>query len=221
MFFDPSRDFDKLNLKATIVSAVVIDNDDPEQLFRIKIRCNEIHKGVPDEHLPWARPVAIPIGPGSGTVQGLIAIPNINTKVAVMFQDNSDNYPVYLGAIMTEDVKLNELLEDYPNSYGWIDKANNKFFINTNTNNVVFHHKSGTKINIDGSGNIEITGATTNLNVNGDLNVKSSGNVKIDGNIQLTMDAPTIHLNSGSPSSPTALSPRPATGQSSPTIPEK
>ena len=70
------------------------------------------------------------------------------------------------------------LKEDYPDSYGFIDKAKNWFKINTRKNKAEFVHSSGTLIKIDKEGNvtIHIKGNLKQI-IDGDYTLQIKGNM--------------------------------------------
>ena len=90
------------------------------------------------------------------------------------------NEPVVSG-LVTNPVDLEDahytLKEDYPNSYGFIDKVKNWYRINMAKQKAEFVHSSGTQIKIDKNGNVTIW-VTGNLKqvIEGDYTLKVKGN---------------------------------------------
>ena len=81
-----------------------------------------------------------------------------------MFVDDNIYNGLYLGCLPNV---TDELLTDYPNSYGYIDRSGSLFVANTNTDNYMFQHVSGTTFLVDAKGNLKIQVANNQVNMNG------------------------------------------------------
>ena len=75
-----------------VVSALVVDNVDPESFGRIKVQFNWLQKG---EQSFWAR-VATPM---AGNEQGIYFLPEIDDEVLVVFEHGKIEYPVVIGSL--------------------------------------------------------------------------------------------------------------------------
>lgn len=197
-------------IKGLIVTGTVIDNNDPLKLLRIRVRVPQIHAKIEDSDLPWARPVskAGPMGM-SGAVSG-ISVPAIGSRVFIQFTDSSVYAPAYIGDIVDASSMAPELLEDYPDSYGFIDAAGNLFFVNTKQGTIRLVHVSGSTINIEQNGSINIVSADKVV-MSGTKSVEVIGAkfVNISGGDAVDMRAARIDLNrSTSGSKPIAVVPR-------------
>lgn len=181
---------------------VVIDNNDPEKIQRIKVRSHDLHRGIPDEALPWAIKCS---GPGQGNSDkgvGTISVPVIGSKVLIKNQNDSQYYPMYMAIPNTEDLKIQELVEtDYPHVYAKIDRSGNLFWFNTKQDHMLIEHVSGTSFFVDGAGRVKIEVAdskvgpdatspnqrgvdidiigTTDIKVSGDSKVHTQGNTEV------------------------------------------
>lgn len=229
--------------------AIVIDNNDPKEAGRVKVKVFPMFNGVSNSDLPWA----IPADPSFGGIsnRGSINVPDINSHVFVFFENGDHRFPVYFaGAPAIEngepDVPTlsrkddgtvqsinSNLSSNVPTASGgsWNEPSsaynpsypNNRVFrskngviieIDDTDGNVRFHiyHPSGTRTEIDNSGNkVEHVNATKTTVVVGDDNIEvkgkhdmtvngtwgvrilSSGKIVADGTIDIT--APTINLN--------------------------
>jgi hypothetical protein len=85
----------------------VEDNNDPDQLGRVRVRILGLHtekkvqtaeEGIPTDELPWAIPVN-PITGGSVSGLGLNGIPVNGSWVAIFFIGGSHLTPAYFGSI--------------------------------------------------------------------------------------------------------------------------
>lgn len=202
--------------------ALVINNNDPLKIGRIKVRVNGIHDNLSDEMLPWSMSCTAQFGSGIGT-NGL-NIPEVGTYVWLLFCSNDLYSSLYFGGAnqITSSVD-NDLLEDYPNSYGWVDSSGNLFVVNKTKGYLKIQLISGATICWDNNGlsintsNVGpgINNAGFNFNVIGPVNFNcsdsfnvnaSSVNINASGNISI--NGSHVGLNdSGSGSSTTVTEP--------------
>ena len=75
-----------------VVSALVIENVDPESIGRIKVLFNWLQEG---EQSFWAR-VATPM---AGAEMGIYFLPEIDDEVLVVFEHGKIEYPVVIGSL--------------------------------------------------------------------------------------------------------------------------
>ena len=108
----------------TYHEAIVVDNNDPRKLCRIKARIKVLHDGIPDKHLPWAIPMyAHSDGAYNGERMkgdpkkwsGLMYIPKVKSKVLLKFFNGDNHYPVWFGYTVDEKTFLPESILHYPN----------------------------------------------------------------------------------------------------------
>ena len=78
--------------------ATVVDNNDPENSYRVKVRVDIIHENIPDDQLPWAARVG-PTFMGFGDADIDHAVPEVGTKVLTLFVANDPNSILYLGCL--------------------------------------------------------------------------------------------------------------------------
>lgn len=203
-----ATDFKSRTLTGRIATGIVVINQDPLYLGRIKVRINELHpQTLDDENLPWVESWSFLSNANS---QGNIRIPDIGTKCRILFPSDD----LYSGVYITSLPNIsNELLEDYPNSYGMIDRSGNLLLINTNKDTCTFYHVSGTNLNIDGAGRTKIqianyvntnddasisNNAGLDIEIIGDLNIKATRDINLQGkNLNINMDN-SINVNSNS-----------------------
>ncbi len=75
-----------------VVSALVVDNVDPESFGRIKVQFNWLQEG---EQSFWARVTT----PMAGNEQGIYFLPEIDDEVLVVFEHGKIEYPVVIGSL--------------------------------------------------------------------------------------------------------------------------
>lgn len=79
-----------------IFRALVVDNEDPEGIGRVKVRIYPLHglDNVSDANLPWAS-MCSPFGSANS---GSFIVPEVGNTVFVAFEGGDSNYPIYLGS---------------------------------------------------------------------------------------------------------------------------
>ena len=75
---------------------VVIDNDDPSQLARLKVRVPAL---MQDAEIGWARPALPFAGPGHGHVM----VPEVDAMVWVEFEAGNLDQPIWSGCFYAEN----------------------------------------------------------------------------------------------------------------------
>lgn len=197
-------------IKNMIVVGDVVDNNDPEKLLRIRVRVPLVHRDVTDGNLPWARPITLAAVSGMTGTSGAIAIPAKGSKVALIFTDESLYNACYLGSMADTETLPDELLEGYPDSYGWIDSGGNLVFVNTKTKEMKLVHVSGSKFFIKQDGAIDIVSAAKiNVSSQTDIEILAANSVRIHGGPSIDVRASRIDLNkSTSGNSPETVQPR-------------
>jgi hypothetical protein len=210
MFTNLSQDQRKQRFDLGSYIGIVVDNNDPLHMQRIRVRIHEIHRGLADKEIPWAiRQCPAMQGMGGGISN--VGVPALYTKVEVRFMDDSINYPKYVGSLSNSTDLVNaEFLTHYPNVYGFTDAAGNIFKVDTTSGSetVNFTHKSGLTISISSEGNCSINANDVSIMANGKMNLGSTGDLHISSKGTLYFDATAVQSNSGSPASQTALVPR-------------
>ena len=142
---------------------VVVYNEDPLRLGRIKVGIKGQFEASNYNDLPWVNRKA-PCFLGASKNSEMFSVPELQSKVWVTFPFGDTNFPYY----ETFPYSKEEFYEDYPESYGFkdsvgfvfkINKAknsftfkNNKFSISSNTKGVL--NFEAPVMNFDGSVNI-------------------------------------------------------------------
>lgn len=179
-----NSDINQQVLAGKILTGIVVDNNDPLYYGRIKVNIPSLYpQDLTSENLPWIESWQFH---SSVNGQGNINIPDIGSKCRILFPSDD----VYSGVYLTGIPNITgELLEDYPYTYGWIDRSGNLFMVNTEKNTCTFYHVSGTNIKVDGAGRTKIqvanAGEGTNplgltVEVVGDIDFKSTGKINFE-----------------------------------------
>lgn len=197
--------FDNLNkdlskpLGLRLFQGIVIDNNDPLGLDRVKCSVPELYN--PDiGPIPWIVPIkASMFGQGSG--YGSFGVPPVGSTAVIALQENDANYPVYLGYFVSMENKNS----NSPGVHVLVDKSGSALTVDTNSNELTYKHVSGVTVNMK-DGNLSITANGNNsidIKGNVDYNVNGSFNIKANS---FKVDAPAtftsgINNTSGSISS--------------------
>lgn len=187
------------------VAGVVVDNNDPEKLQRVKVQVPNLLE-APAADLPWVAPLVYS--------PFVLCVPHIGDRVAVYFQKGDIHYGLSEGYLhdVNKEVPA-EILENYPHRRGWWDPFGNLFYTDSSTGHRVYKHKDNvfTEV-IDSNGNVTIHAeenvavtiggnvsviidGNANVVVNGATTLNSQGNVVITSDGSITMQADTINLN--------------------------
>lgn len=169
LLHEPVRQTDRLYV------GVVVDNDDPAKMQRVRVRLPQHPENMSDDQIPWAVPEKAGVF-GSGNGLGTMCVPIVGSFVSVRLCP--DQYsPVYT---QLQSVTSSNIAEGYPKSYGFQDPNGN--YLNMNMK------KKLMKILLESE--IQVTQT-------GDLKVNLVGNVHLacDG---LYLQANDIHITSNS-----------------------
>lgn len=167
--------------------ATVVNNNDPENAYRVKVRIDVLHDNISDGDLPWAARVG-PSFMGFGSADIDHAVPEVGTKVLTVFIANDPNSILYLGSLYKKN-SATPSNGQYLGSYGIYTQ--NGDFIGVDKINKTLKMIYEGKINIS-----KITQATISINGPITINATSAnitcptntinGNVKIDGTLDVT-----------------------------------
>lgn len=163
----------------------VVDNKDPLNSGRVKIKVYGIYDGIAKQDIPWAPPLT-PYGGGPKNNYGSVYIPRIGSIAYVMFDGGEVSAPVFMGASPMKSMIPAE--------------------INTPNKHMVIKTTRGSKIYVseEEDGGIQIASADGHLieldDVNGRLRLRDrSGSVISMENGDIIIQAKrNIHLNPGS-----------------------
>lgn len=179
----------------------VIDNKDPKELGRVKIRIIGKYDDMDESTIPWAVP---DIG-YLGSTYGNFIVPEIGTAVRGYFDNNDIHKPVF-DSIAFHNTYVNNAKskvtgEDYPNVMVLMQTdAGECLSINRANGETKFTHRSGVVITITDTGTINIESGTANEDSPGAINLYSpKGDINIssdEANIKINTNKGNIEVNS-------------------------
>ena len=124
MLLQLERDYPNNAIDEHLYIADVVDNEDPKQLCRVRIRIPEIHGDLADEHCPWAAQFKSSFL-GSGEELSSYSVPRKGTKVGVIHHRGDVYSPLYITEPYTASSESVDVSSRYPDSYGFNDSDEN------------------------------------------------------------------------------------------------
>lgn len=189
----------------SLAIAVVIDNADPEDLGRVKVKLPWL---ADDQGTEWVR-VAMP---GAGNERGLALIPEIDDEVVVGFDRGDPSAPIVIGGLWSGNAALPDSATDYVSNSKverrtLVSRAGHRVEICDSDSGPYIHimDKDGNGIEIDakkghinitakGDVNIECDG-NMNLTSKGDTTIEASGTLTLKGGSKVVVDAPAVEID--------------------------
>lgn len=168
--------FDNQDLLQSQHRGIIVDNNDPKKIGRVRCKIVGLFSSDEDSALPWCYP-KLPLSMGTGSADsGSYFSPELLSEVIVEFPEGDVYHPVYTGYTLTEKSKSPLPDEGYPNTAGFVfGEMFLKF--NKETNEVNFFHPSGFTFNLnsEGAANISLPSALT-VSIGGECNLAITGN---------------------------------------------
>ena len=183
-------------------SALVMDNNDPDKLGRIKVHFFWQEEGQTTD---WIRIVS----PYSGGSRGFFFIPEIDDEVLVGFEAGNAERPYVMGSLYNGSKKPNDAWPNSKNSFKGLvtnsgmrlefDEDKKITTIDTPGGNKIILDEDGQSILIEdqSSNKVELTTSGIDLKSPGDINIKADGKITIDGmnGIDITTSAGDINTS--------------------------
>lgn len=161
-----------------IQSAVVVDNNDPETLGRVKISFPWLEG---DETI-WVRVAS----PHAGKEHGWYSIPEVEDEVLVAYEHGSPDRPIIIGALYNgKDKPSGDLVDPENNRKGFITKSGNKIVLDDTggEEQISITAKDGTQVILDAAAPSVTVKTTGDITLDGNnITIKASGKVAVEGN---------------------------------------
>lgn len=205
---------------AGVFPAIVTNNQDPEEMGRVKLKFPWMNDDL-ESH--WARIASI----GGGAERGIYMLPEVNDEVLVAFEHGNFNRPYVIGTLWNGqdatpetgvvqggDVNIRtiksrtghviRISDDSSSSFILIEDATGKNKLHLDTSNNVLTIESGGEVKVTSGGDTTIEAAST-VNIEGKSNVKieggasveikGSGSVSVESSGELKLSGSVVNIN--------------------------
>lgn len=187
----------------------VKDNFDPLKLRRVRVTIPGVLEGETNS-LPWIYPVA-PYFLGGKSDVTIVSIPEVTSELEIIFPYDDINFGYYVGYWESAPYHNALFNIDYPESYGYLDsthKIGNWMRTNKSDGFIDIHHHSGTHIQIEDSGTINIYSVKDiNIKADRDITIHAGRNIetksivdtkmKIMSNLEVKTEGFSQHITKG------------------------
>lgn len=162
---------------------VVVDNDDPKKLGRIKCTIKNRWEESDTSKLPWVFPI-LHYFLGGRPDLSFMSVPEIDTELIIIFPFEDEYSPFYVGYWLNENTKSPVFEEDYPESWGIVDSTPQWVRINKSKPYTEYYNSVEDLVRFDEEGNVWINvpkslhiqvGENFNLKVGQNSSTKVSG----------------------------------------------
>ena len=165
-----------------VAIAIVTNNQDPEDLGRVKVKFPWLDEQIESTWARWVSPMA-------GNDRGFFYLPEVNDEVAVAFEHGDFNRPYILGALWNGVDKPPETASEAVKSGDVVHRV-----IKTRSGHIIrFDDTSGKEqievIDRTGQNSIVIESSTNKITI------KSAGDIALDATQKITMNATSIEIN--------------------------
>lgn len=194
---DPEAD----SLVGKDLLGVVVDNNDPLRLERVRCTINGLFSGTPDQ-LPWIAPKRLGLYPNSKTGSwGTFALPPaVGTELLITFQGGNPLYPNYEAYPVQQGERPSLGTTNYLFRYGHVDPDGTTFFVDTKPGanpKMDFVHTTGLRITISDTGKLTILAPTgVDVAVTGNANVTATGNATLHADGTATVSGANVNISS-------------------------
>lgn len=193
-----------------VVVGVVTNNQDPENMHRIKVRFPWLSNDVESN---WARVAA----PMAGNDRGVYFLPEVDDEVLVAFEHGRVDHPFVLGCLWNGQDSAPESNSDAENNHRTIksrsghvlrlnDKSGNETIeiIDKSGNNKIIIDTANNSITIEANSDITIKSSTGKLTMQANgiemksqagVSVQAAQSIDLKAGAQVTVKGATIQLN--------------------------
>lgn len=190
-----------------VITALVVDNVDPESFARIRVQFNWLEEGLQSF---WARVVT----PMAGNERGIYFLPEIGDEVLIAFEHGKVEYPIVIGSLWNgQDLpaqnnddgenNIRQILSRSGHSLTFDDSegeekmklessTQHKFEFDDKAQTITIQSSGGNSIVLDDNNQtmlIEDSGGNSIKMESNKLTIKSSGDLIIEGGMNVTIKA--------------------------------
>jgi uncharacterized protein involved in type VI secretion and phage assembly len=188
---------------ASLVVGVVTNNNDPEQLGRVRVKYPSLSD---TEESNWARVAT----PSAGKARGLLMLPQPDEEVIIGFEHGDTRRPIVVGSVFNgKDKPGDELIQNKDGSFALLSNEkirqhSKKDFEIKSDQNMTVEIKQDEKHTVKGSYTHETTGAgklkaqTYNVEAGSSMTVKGVS-VTVEASASLTLKGATVDIQGSGP----------------------
>ena len=177
MLLDINEHFsNQLNILGRPHKGVVVDNNDPEKLGRVKVSIVGLLQGSND-NLPWISQRS-PSMLGGQPDKGNFFVPSVGSELEIIFPHRDIYSGFYVGFWQTPNTHNAAFDDGYPDKYGFIDSGFTVSYDGAKEE-FILAHPQGATITIKPDGSVEIT-------TDGKATVKGTGGTDIGDSSSVT-----------------------------------
>jgi uncharacterized protein involved in type VI secretion and phage assembly len=173
-----------------VFPAVVIDNLDPDNLGRIKVRLPQMHTSGKRGYEAWARVATLMAGKNRGSW----FIPDANDEVLVVFEAGDVTRPYVIGSMWNGTSSPPETMDTNNNKKLLRSRNGVKITIDDQSGqeNFIVETPGGQRVTLkDGPGSIEI------IDSNGNSVKLETAGIMVNASGKVTINASTVEISSG------------------------
>ena len=164
----------------------VTNNVDPNGAGKVQVQIGPMFLGIDSDDLPWAFP-AMPLTFGSGSGYGCMNIPEVGSWVYCMFLCGDVYQPIYFAEAPT--LTLGIPSNTSPTVRGWSSVSGIQFSVDDGNKTITLTHPTGTSINIDAQGNININSVDVVNLIASDRVISDAPETNTTGNLNVATGA--------------------------------
>jgi phage protein D len=188
---------------STLVVGVVTNNNDPEQMGRVRVKYPSLSD---NEESAWARVAT----PSTGNARGLLMLPQPNEEVIIGFEHNDTRRPIVIGSVFNgRDKPGAELYQERNGSFALVSNEkihqhSKKDFEITSDENMVVEIKGDETHTVKGDYEHNTTGTGTlkaqsyTVEAGTSMTVKGA-NVTVQASASLTLKGATVDIQGSGP----------------------
>jgi hypothetical protein len=141
----------KQDVYSVPMKGIVVANDDPKKLGRVKCTIQGMLENTDPEMLPWIMPMNATGFGGKPDGSGM-TVPDLKSELIVEFPYKSAYFAFYTGYWQSGTTHQGLFTEDYPNSYGFRDTQSSYAKINRAKGYAQFRHFGGVQMDAERDG---------------------------------------------------------------------
>ncbi len=181
------------NRSSFLQTGIVMDNNDPDKLGRVKVKFPWNEKDT-----VWVRVLTA----HAGDQHGWYSIPEVDDEVLVGYEMGDPDDPIILGALYNSDTPPHDDTQVQDNNVKlFLTKSGNRILIrdesgkesieivNKDGSNKIILEAGGPTITIESSGDITLKGANLTLQGSGDIKLEADGKITLKSGADLELKA--------------------------------